>query len=287
MWFHGQLIPVPFDPHAHLQQRFGGIGGWSEGDAKFTGQNPQGGAVITYYQRSRHLFGAMKLEIFDAQGKLVDTIPASKRRGINRVSWSMRVAAPRTPKAAQVAFNSLQGPRVVPGTYTVRLTKGKQVYEHKVDIGLDRRADFTIADRQAQFDAAMDELARRFKASQAKAVICLLDCCFSGGAPGRVLEDSPATRSPVQPFSDIAGNGRVLFAACNEDETALEDPNTRHGLFTHAVLHLLQAGEGQTSVLGVADEVQRIVLSPTQVRDLAAALNLPEGIYRRKDAGKE
>jgi hypothetical protein len=51
----------------------------------------------------------------------------------------------------------------------------------------------------------------------------------------------------------------VLFAACNEDETALEDPNTRHGLFTHAVLHLLQAGEGQTSVLGVADEVQRIV----------------------------
>lgn len=35
------------------------------------------------------------------------------------------------------------------------------------------------------------------------------------------------------------------------------------------------------------DEVQRIVLSPTQVRDLAAALNLPEGIYRRKDAGKE
>ena len=81
--------------------------------------------MITYYQRSRHLFGAMKLEIFDAQGKLVDTIPASKRRGINRVSWSMRVAAPRTPKAAQVAFNSLQGPRVVPGTYTVAADQGQ------------------------------------------------------------------------------------------------------------------------------------------------------------------
>ncbi len=35
------------------------------------------------------------------------------------------------------------------------------------------------------------------------------------------------------------------------------------------------------------EEVQRIVLSPTQVRDLAAALNLPEGIYRRTDAGKD
>ena len=35
------------------------------------------------------------------------------------------------------------------------------------------------------------------------------------------------------------------------------------------------------------DEVQRIILSPTQVRDLAAALNLPEGIYRRTDLQKD
>jgi hypothetical protein len=138
-----------------VQQRMGGIGGWSEGDAKFSGANPQGGAVITYYQRTRHLFGPIKLEIFGPDGKLVDTIPASKRRGINRVSWSMRVAPPRVPKAAQAAFQSSQGPRVIPGTYTVKLTKGKEVYETKLDIGLDRRAPYTVADRKAQFDAVM------------------------------------------------------------------------------------------------------------------------------------
>jgi len=138
-----------------VQQRFDGIGGWSEGDAKFAGQNPQSGAVITYYQKTRHLFGPIKLEILDAAGKLVDVIPASKRRGVNRVYWTMRVSPPRTPKAAQIAFNSIQGPRVVPGTYTARLTKGDQVYETKFDIGLDRRAKFTVAERQAQFDAAM------------------------------------------------------------------------------------------------------------------------------------
>lgn len=138
-----------------IQQRFGGIGGWSEGDAKFAGQNPQPGAAITYYQKTRHLFGPIKLEILDADGKVIDSIPASKRRGINRVYWSMRVAPPRTPKAAQVAFNSLQGPRVVPGTYTARLTKGDKVYETKFDIGLDRRAGFTAADRQQHFDAVM------------------------------------------------------------------------------------------------------------------------------------
>ncbi len=138
-----------------VQQRFGGIGGWSEGDAKFSGQNPQGGAVISYYQRTRHLFGSIKLEVFDAKGDLVDTLPASKRRGLNRVSWSMRVAPPRTPKAAQVAGNAIQGPRVVPGRYTVRLSKGDKTYETRIDIGLDRRATYSIADRQAQFDAVM------------------------------------------------------------------------------------------------------------------------------------
>ncbi|MFN3293938.1 MAG: hypothetical protein ACK4S2_13190 [Gemmobacter sp.] len=36
-----------------------------------------------------------------------------------------------------------------------------------------------------------------------------------------------------------------------------------------------------------SEEVQRITLSFTMLRDLAAALNLPEGIYQREGAGKE
>jgi hypothetical protein len=136
-------------------QRIQGQGGYPEGDATFSGPNPPGGAVVSYYQRTRHLFGPIKIEILGPDGKLVDTIPASKRRGINRVSWSMRVAPPRVPKAAVIAGSSIQGPRVVPGAYTVRLTKGKDVYEAKLDIGLDPRAGFTETDRKAQFDAAM------------------------------------------------------------------------------------------------------------------------------------
>jgi len=34
------------------------------------------GAVLSYYQRTRHLFGPIKLELLDAQGHLVDTVPA-------------------------------------------------------------------------------------------------------------------------------------------------------------------------------------------------------------------
>jgi photosystem II stability/assembly factor-like uncharacterized protein len=146
---------VAFLPTRSTQQRFNAFGGWANGDAVFTGANPPNAAMITYYQQTRHLFGDLKLEILDASGKVVDTLTASKRKGINRVAWSMRMKPPRVPRAAQLAFNASQGPRVVPGVYTVRLTKNKQVYETKIEIGLDARAKYSVADRQAQFDAAM------------------------------------------------------------------------------------------------------------------------------------
>jgi hypothetical protein len=138
-----------------VQQRIEGNGGWANGDAVFVGDNPPAGAVINYYQRSRHLFGKLKLEVLDATGRVVDELPASKRPGLNRVTWSMREKPPRVPPAAQIANSGIRGPRVLPGTYTVRLTKGGKASETKLTVGLDRRAKFSDVDRKAQFDAAM------------------------------------------------------------------------------------------------------------------------------------
>lgn len=144
-----------FLPGRAQQQRTRAFGGWSEGDAGYAGQSASNDVVITYYQKTRHLFGKLKLEVLDADGNLIDTLPTSKRRGLNRVYWSMNLKPPVVPPAASVAGNSLQGPRVPPGTYTLRLTKGDQVFEDRVTVGLDRRATFTLADRQANYDASM------------------------------------------------------------------------------------------------------------------------------------
>jgi hypothetical protein len=97
----------------------------------------------------------MKIEIFDAQGKFVDTVPANSRRGLSRVEWSMRLKAPQTPPAATVAFEAASGPRVLPGTYTVKMTRGTEAYTTQIVIGLDRRATFTLEDREQDFDAIM------------------------------------------------------------------------------------------------------------------------------------
>ena len=136
-------------------QRIPANGGWANGDAVFTGANPTDEAVITYYQQKRHIFGDLKIEILDESGKLLSTVPSSKRRGLNRATWSMRLKAPRVPTAASAAFSASTGPRVLPGNYTVKMTKDKNVYTTQLQVMPDPRSKHTPADRRAQFDLSM------------------------------------------------------------------------------------------------------------------------------------
>jgi hypothetical protein len=128
-------------------------GGWSEGDGTFVGPNRPTDAAIPYYQRSRHIYGDMKIEVFDAQGKLVDTLPTSGHRGINRSTWSMHMKPPHAPTGA-TASGVAVGPRILPGVYTVKMTKGDKVYNAELHVVLDPREKFTLEDRKAQFDLA-------------------------------------------------------------------------------------------------------------------------------------
>src|SRR5580693_731265 len=130
-------------------------GGWAEGDESFNGHSRPTDAFIDYYQKQRHIFGDLKIEILDQDGKLVDTVPGSKHRGVNRAKWSMRLKAPVVPPAASALFQAAQGPRVLPGTYTIKMTKGDQVYTEPLKVDLDPRAKYTVEDRKAQFALAM------------------------------------------------------------------------------------------------------------------------------------
>lgn len=136
-------------------QSISGGGGWSIGNAEFVGPNPTNEAVVTYYQRRRHIFGDLKIEIFDPAGKPLGTIPSSKRRGLSRVTWPMRLDPPKVPPAATAAFGAAIGPRVLPGEYTVKMTKDKNVYTTKLRIVADPRSTHTAEDRRRQYDLAL------------------------------------------------------------------------------------------------------------------------------------
>jgi photosystem II stability/assembly factor-like uncharacterized protein len=62
------------------QQRISGVGGWANGDAIFVGESAPNGVAINYFQKTRHLFGKMKIEILDSEGKVIDTVQACGRQ---------------------------------------------------------------------------------------------------------------------------------------------------------------------------------------------------------------
>jgi helicase len=102
-------------------------------------------------------------------------------------------------------------------------------------------------------------LSKYFKESKAKAVLCILDCCFSGEAPARVLEDSPIPRDPSINYDAFAGEGRLLLAASNFDEPAYETPGSGHGLLTKALIDIFQSEQDFISLPTAMDKVLAVV----------------------------
>jgi photosystem II stability/assembly factor-like uncharacterized protein len=127
------------------------------GDAEFNGRSASENALITYYQKKRHIFGDLKFEIYDLSGKLISTVNGSKRRGLNRIEWSMRLKGPKVPPAAALVQNffSFVGPRVLAGTYKVKMIKGDNTYTSELKIVPDPRSKHTKEDRAAQYETVM------------------------------------------------------------------------------------------------------------------------------------
>lgn len=127
------------------------------GNEEFVGDNPPSAAQITYYLKKRHLFGDLKIEVLDAEGQVISTVPGAKARGINRVSWSMRMKPPKMPPASTLVPQqfAMVGPAVAEGTYRVRLTKAKDTYEGSVAIVGDPRATYTAEAKALQDKTVM------------------------------------------------------------------------------------------------------------------------------------
>jgi len=80
-----------------------------------------------------------------------------KRRGVNRVDWAMRIAAPKTAPGASLVPNlySLMGPRVPAGTYTVKMIKGKETFTSTITLQHDPRSTHGADDRALQRKTVM------------------------------------------------------------------------------------------------------------------------------------
>ena len=162
-----QMTPQILDSNAHLFSvrpglRFASMfTRYGIGDKVFTGPNPPGGALITYYLKDKLDDKAdFKVQIFDRDGKLVQDLERpSREKGVNRIAWNLRFGGPeirRPPTPEQLAFGGgSRGPSVLPGTYTVKMTAGGKVYEQPVEVKLDPGVTTSVAELQESLDMQM------------------------------------------------------------------------------------------------------------------------------------
>jgi photosystem II stability/assembly factor-like uncharacterized protein len=96
----------------------------------YAGPNAPEIATIQYYLKDRLSNGDVTVEILDESGKVIASMPGTKRKGINFVRWDMRLAPPKAAKGVLVqgefgVYAGFIGRLVLPGTYKVRLKAGE------------------------------------------------------------------------------------------------------------------------------------------------------------------
>jgi hypothetical protein len=180
------------------------------GDGEFSGANPPEGAIITYYLKDRHIFGKLTLEVLDSAGTVLKSLPPGTRQGINRVSWNMRLDAPKSAAAPGLGPRALSGPMVPEGRYTVRLTKGDEVVQGTIDLIPDPQTRHAAADRARQ-----QALVLRLYTMQG-------DLAFLGDSSGTLRD---ALRARVKGVTDktLVGDLEALASAFDAFNETLVD----------------------------------------------------------------
>src|SRR5689334_10488941 len=92
----------------------------------------------------------------------------------------------------------------------------------------------------------LDTLTEWFSHIPARRLICILDCCFSGGMGAKVLHVPIKARelaSTEHILDQLSGDGRLIFTASRANEPAWENSRVGHGLLTYFLLEALQGAE--------------------------------------------
>lgn len=118
----------------------------------------------------------------------------------------------------------------------------------------------------------LETLTEWFARIPARRLVCVLDCCFSGGAGARVLQVDTLARSldsAEGALRRLSGSGRVIITASSATEEAWENPRLGHGLLTYHLLEALRGApevrrDGRVSVYRLLEHViQRVVDAST------------------------
>jgi len=234
----------------------------SLGSAVFVAPNKPYGAPISYFlspEASRG--GAAEVAILDARGTIVRTLEGTSEPGVNRVVWSLRKQPCGPPGRSAEGVPIEVSPRVLPGTYTVRLTAGGRTVEQPLTVRLDPRSRATAADLAAWYQAA-DRLVTME--------------CSAQDAMTRIGE-------ALRPGGGAAGAARAELEALRE--VFVSDPRSAHPVNLARKISALRQQVSEFSGPPTAAQREWIDAYDAQLREALARLREAVGRERGPRSG--
>ena len=249
LWILDDLQPV-----RELTDRISGEGAhlfpvadavrWHYGSSNYGGRvgafdNPPHGAAI-YYSLKDKAAGELTIEILDAQNRVIRRLSSVPRPldnssdnqdpedakkaalatepGVQRGVWDLRYEGAKKIKDAKIdTGDPAEGPRVAPGTYTVRLTVDGKSQSSAVRVVPDPRGDLSQADLEAQaafgvrvrddiskLTGLVDEI--RSVRDQLRARIAALEARKSEAAVADLIKSSQAAVTKADALEDKLHN---------------------------------------------------------------------------------
>jgi hypothetical protein len=226
------------------------------------GENPPIGATIDYVLKSPPS-GPVTLEISDASGALVRKFssadkprvvdpksvdipaawlktpePLSAAPGMHRFVWDLHYEAPAGAGRGPFGMQ-LNGPWVVPGNYTVRLTVNGRAMTQPLTVRMDPRIHVTTAALQQQFEASREitalmaqDAAARQEADSVRTQ--LTQVRTRAAAQTQVLAAVDAFEKKLNEVAGLSPRPGALGQE-NTDETSLQAVDRKLGILAFSV----------------------------------------------------
>jgi photosystem II stability/assembly factor-like uncharacterized protein len=269
------LFDVAPATHFRLYNRKGNIGHkW------FTAPNPPYGAVINYYLKDKPK-DDVKITITNSAGTVVRELKGPKEAGLSRVVWDLRLTSPAPPPegAGEGAggggfFGQSRGPRVQPGTYTIKVAAGDKTASGTVAVQEDPRIQIVEADRGKLNDAIARVYALQKSADAARKTMRSLNTQIT--ALQTSLKDNPEvskqTNDSIQKLADQLNQiQKKLIAPPDTGGAGPALPDEPRPLLSQ--INGLAGGLDGYTAAPTADEMVRIDDLAKQLNDLIAELN--------------
>jgi photosystem II stability/assembly factor-like uncharacterized protein len=209
---------------------------------KGPGENPPVGAYLDYWLKDEPK-GEATLEILDPAGKIVRRLTSRLEKpetprddpdpewedpkkkalpvepGVRRMVWDLRYQGARKIKGAKIDSGAPgEGPMVLPGTYTARLSVSGQTLTTPIEVRLDPRVRVSSGDLQEQLAFS---LALRDDLSRLSGIVEALRSVRAQVEARMALLEGSSAATPLKAMAD------ALVAKCDALEEKMHNPRAQ------------------------------------------------------------